>query len=148
MATFSLSSIYWSFGFVAVSVVLGVFAVTILAILVLIIANIFHCCYGFCYNLWNAARDVGLPRTRDDVAAVTIYSDCSGAVDGAAPDDNACTICLDELEAGAEVRVLLRCKHTFHRSCIDQWLIGVRLEICPLCRDNVVDIEIYIGNHK
>nr|CAD1838010.1 unnamed protein product [Ananas comosus var. bracteatus] len=143
MATFSLFSIHWSFGLVATTVVLvafGVtFAVAILAILVLILANIFNCCYDFFRNLRHAAREDGLPRTLDDVAPAMVYSNGT-APSGCRPDDNACPICLDELEAGAEVRVLPRCKHTFHRSCIDQWL-GVRSEICPLCRDHVVDIE-------
>jgi len=42
-----------------------------------------------------------------------------------------CTICLEEFEAGDNLRVL-PCGEKFHRDCIDQWL-ALRAN-CPLCR--------------
>jgi hypothetical protein len=42
-----------------------------------------------------------------------------------------CSICLEELQAGEQVRTL-RCSHTFHLSCIDPWLYHHR--DCPLCK--------------
>ena len=45
-----------------------------------------------------------------------------------------CPICLDDFEAGNEVRTL-PCTHTFHVACIDAWL---RLNVkCPHCRSSV-----------
>ena len=42
-----------------------------------------------------------------------------------------CTICLDSLVEGDEVR-RLKCGHVFHAECIDSWL--VKVAACPLCR--------------
>jgi len=43
-----------------------------------------------------------------------------------------CPICINELEPGDSVRRLPGCDHTFHRSCIDLWLL--RRADCPLCK--------------
>ncbi|KAL1992194.1 hypothetical protein VTN49DRAFT_4226 [Thermomyces lanuginosus] len=44
-----------------------------------------------------------------------------------------CLICLSDYEAAEEIRQLARCKHLFHKDCIDQWLTTGR-NSCPLCR--------------
>lgn len=43
-----------------------------------------------------------------------------------------CVICLRVIEEGEKVRILPKCKHTFHVECIDQWF-GL-CSTCPLCR--------------
>jgi len=43
-----------------------------------------------------------------------------------------CLICLDDYEPEAELR-LLKCRHTFHKSCVDQWLQTGKNN-CPACR--------------
>lgn len=43
-----------------------------------------------------------------------------------------CSICLNGVESGESVRHLPACGHTFHRSCIDLWLL--RRADCPLCK--------------
>ena len=42
--------------------------------------------------------------------------------------DDTCSICLESMESGKE----MRCKHVFHESCLDRWL--VRRGTCPMCR--------------
>src|SRR3989344_9513421 len=42
--------------------------------------------------------------------------------------DDTCSICLEPMESGKE----MRCKHVFHESCLDRWL--VRRGTCPVCR--------------
>jgi hypothetical protein len=46
------------------------------------------------------------------------------ALDGAGafqiPDGERCLICLSDYEAAEELRQLAKCKHVFHRDCIDQ----------------------------
>jgi len=46
-----------------------------------------------------------------------------------------CAICLNTLKCGDRVRQLGPCGHTFHRSCIDLWLL--RRADCPLCKHTV-----------
>ncbi|ORZ21112.1 hypothetical protein BCR42DRAFT_406844 [Absidia repens] len=42
-----------------------------------------------------------------------------------------CPICLDHVDQSVEYRVL-PCRHTFHTSCIDPWLINYK-STCPVC---------------
>lgn len=43
-----------------------------------------------------------------------------------------CSICLSELRPGDNLRRLPSCGHTFHRACVDVWLL--RCADCPLCK--------------
>jgi len=52
------------------------------------------------------------------------------------PEDSECSICLNSLDHSDTVRQLGTCGHTFHKSCIDLWLL--RRADCPLCKGNVV----------
>jgi hypothetical protein len=54
---------------------------------------------------------------------------CGGSSDG--KDD--CAICLAILDSDLR---LLKCKHVFHRECIDGWLRGGR-RTCPSCRAEI-----------
>lgn len=49
-----------------------------------------------------------------------------------------CVICLGEFEEEDECAMLKKCKHTYHRECIDK----VKEDSCPLCRRSIeVKIE-------
>ncbi|KAF7081756.1 hypothetical protein CFC21_085667 [Triticum aestivum] len=48
-----------------------------------------------------------------------------------------CAICLADLAAGEELRVLPRCGHSFHVACVDAWLRAHAT--CPSCRATIVD---------
>jgi len=43
-----------------------------------------------------------------------------------------CLICLDDYEPEVDLR-LLKCRHAFHKSCVDQWLQTGKNN-CPACR--------------
>lgn len=45
----------------------------------------------------------------------------SAAAEGEQAATRQCSICLDDMKPGAEVRTL-PCMHVFHRACIDKWL--------------------------
>jgi len=47
-----------------------------------------------------------------------------------------CPICLISFKQGESVRALGSCGHSFHRGCIDLWLL--RSPECPLCKRNVL----------
>ncbi|XP_072979219.1 E3 ubiquitin-protein ligase ATL6-like [Typha angustifolia] len=66
---------------------------------------------------------------------ITVYSCDRG--------DAVCAICLEELVAGEEVKVLPLCEHVFHASCADQWL-AERSNVCPLCRVKVFEEKIEV----
>jgi len=57
------------------------------------------------------------------------------------PDDSSsCSICLGCIEEDDGVRILPNCRHYFHTSCIDRWLLPctVNNSSCPLCRATVI----------
>ena len=47
-----------------------------------------------------------------------------------------CAICQDRMRQGELVRKLNICEHTFHKSCIDIWLLH-RSVRCPTCRHDI-----------
>ncbi|XVE86715.1 hypothetical protein DITRI_Ditri18aG0055900 [Diplodiscus trichospermus] len=59
---------------------------------------------------------------------------------------NECAVCLSELEEGEKVRKL-KCKHTFHKDCLDKWLQQY-WATCPLCRTKVLPDEIVANYHR
>ncbi|XP_020110111.1 RING-H2 finger protein ATL5-like [Ananas comosus] len=78
------------------------------------------------HHAWYV-RTVGL----DDatIASIPVAAHRGGGGD--------CSVCLGEFRDGELVRLLPKCAHPFHLSCIDTWL---RAHVsCPLCRSLVVD---------
>lgn len=47
-----------------------------------------------------------------------------------------CPICLGEFENGDKVRMLPKCNHGFHVTCIDTWLVSH--SSCPNCRHSLL----------
>uniref|UniRef100_A0A6N2MMJ9 RING-type E3 ubiquitin transferase n=1 Tax=Salix viminalis TaxID=40686 RepID=A0A6N2MMJ9_SALVM len=48
-----------------------------------------------------------------------------------------CAICLGDFMGGEKVRVLPKCNHGFHVSCIDTWLVSH--SSCPTCRQSLLE---------
>eukprot|EP01006_Ploeotia_vitrea_P042917 TRINITY_DN66672_c11_g4_i2.p2 TRINITY_DN66672_c11_g4~~TRINITY_DN66672_c11_g4_i2.p2 ORF type:complete len:194 (-),score=82.08 TRINITY_DN66672_c11_g4_i2:169-750(-) len=65
-------------------------------------------------------------------------------------EEDLCAICLSEFEDGESVREL-RCRHHFHKSCVDQWL--QKKKTCPLCNQvitqavDVHNVEADVASH-
>ncbi|WEW59327.1 hypothetical protein PRK78_004797 [Emydomyces testavorans] len=60
-------------------------------------------------------------------------------------ENDSCLICLCNYEADEEVRLLAKCRHIYHRECIDEWLTTGR-NSCPLCRGEGVSNSSSNGN--
>jgi len=52
-----------------------------------------------------------------------------------AQDKEDCAICLADFKKGDSTRTLPGCGHTFHKACVDLWLL--RRADCPLCKRDV-----------
>ncbi|KAJ8493643.1 hypothetical protein OPV22_015364 [Ensete ventricosum] len=84
------------------------------------------------HHVWYI-RTVGLDESIIGSIAVAEYKAGDGLLDGASD----CSVCLGEFRDGELVRLLPKCGHAFHISCIDTWL---RDHVnCPLCRSHIVD---------
>ncbi|KAI3906140.1 hypothetical protein MKW92_004138 [Papaver armeniacum] len=56
-------------------------------------------------------------------------------------DQDSCAICLCEYEDQDEIRPLMNCRHIFHGSCLNRWMINNQTT-CPLCRTSLVPSQI------
>ncbi|GAA0143964.1 hypothetical protein LIER_04526 [Lithospermum erythrorhizon] len=84
---------------------------------------LFHLSFAHSYNL---------DRPDDFMEGVRYYEHED---DWSSSSSVECSVCLNEIEEGDEVRQL-SCDHVFHRECIDRW-IGYGNVTCPLCRSCV-----------
>ncbi|KAI3967661.1 hypothetical protein MKX01_039571 [Papaver californicum] len=77
------------------------------------------------------------------IPVLTYSSSLSVPANGSSTNyDENCSICLCELSNGETVRVLPKCKHIFHKECIDEWL-PFRSLYCPICRAPVIELSIH-----
>ncbi|XP_052141819.1 RING-H2 finger protein ATL7-like [Oryza glaberrima] len=53
-------------------------------------------------------------------------------------DDAQCSICLGEYNEKEILRIMPKCRHNFHLSCIDVWL--QKQTTCPICRISLKDL--------
>lgn len=60
-------------------------------------------------------------------------------VGGGDQKQNECAICLTEFADGDRMRILPRCGHIFHVTCIDTWLVSH--SSCPSCRQLVLMVS-------
>lgn len=57
-----------------------------------------------------------------------------------------CAVCLSEFEEDEEIRKL-KCKHIFHKDCLDRWLQHCSAT-CPLCRNKVLPDDVVASYHR
>ncbi|THU49572.1 hypothetical protein C4D60_Mb06t10950 [Musa balbisiana] len=84
------------------------------------------------HHVWYI-RTTGLDESTIRAVTAWAYKADDGVL-GESPAD--CAVCLSELRDGELVRLLPKCGHAFHLTCVDTWL---RSHVnCPLCRAPVV----------
>ncbi|KAF8115792.1 hypothetical protein N665_0025s0240 [Sinapis alba] len=86
------------------------------------------------HHFWRITTD-GLQRSA--IASITVvgFKKGEGVIDG-----TDCSVCLSEFEDDEALRLLPKCSHAFHISCIDTWLLSHKN--CPLCRAPVFSTEV------
>lgn len=57
-----------------------------------------------------------------------------------------CSVCLSDFEDGEKIRQL-KCKHRFHKDCVDKWLQQY-WATCPLCRTRVLSDDVVASYHR
>ncbi|CAH9070250.1 unnamed protein product [Cuscuta epithymum] len=82
------------------------------------------------YPIWHI-RTVGLPESVIESILVFSYKTGEGLTEG-----SDCSVCLTEFQEDESLRLLPKCSHAFHVSCIDTWLRSHKN--CPMCRAPVV----------
>ncbi|XP_057443738.1 brassinosteroid-responsive RING protein 1-like [Lotus japonicus] len=70
----------------------------------------------------------------EEILPVTKFSELQQKVDSSSPPPESCAVCLYDFEGEDEIRSLMNCRHIFHRSCLDRWIMGYDHRTCPLCR--------------
>lgn len=82
------------------------------------------------HPIWFIAT-VGLQQSIINSIAVCKYKKGEGLIEG-----TECSVCLNEFQEDETVRLLPKCNHAFHISCIDTWLRAHTN--CPMCRAHIV----------
>ena len=82
------------------------------------------------HHIWYI-NTVGLPQSVIDSITAFKYKKRDGLI-----EETECSVCLSEFEEDESVRLLPKCSHAFHLSCIDTWLRSHKN--CPLCRAPIV----------
>ncbi|CAK9868700.1 unnamed protein product [Sphagnum jensenii] len=76
-------------------------------------------------------HDSGVEQAFIDTLPVFAYGSIRGLKDSAD-----CAVCLNEFGEDDRLRLLPKCNHAFHLSCIDTWLLSN--STCPLCRRSLL----------
>ncbi|KAJ4822022.1 hypothetical protein Tsubulata_001590 [Turnera subulata] len=74
---------------------------------------------------------IGLQQSIINSISVCKYKKGEGLIEG-----TECSVCLSEFQQDETLRLLPKCNHAFHISCIDTWLRSHTN--CPLCRAHIV----------
>lgn len=82
------------------------------------------------YRSLVGKADAGL--SAEEISALPCSKLPFSDAESGATEEQECPICLYNVEPGDSIRQLQTCGHTFHKSCIDLWLL--RRADCPLCK--------------
>lgn len=85
------------------------------------------------HEAWNV-NTTGLDESLIKSIMVFKYKKGSGLAEG-----TDCSVCLSEFQDDESLRLLPKCSHAFHVTCIDTWLKSH--SNCPLCRANIVFVN-------
>ncbi|KAI4377853.1 hypothetical protein MLD38_015420 [Melastoma candidum] len=78
----------------------------------------------------SSSRFSGIDRKAIELLPLFRFESVGGSREGLE-----CVVCINRFEDSETLRLLPKCKHAFHASCIDKWLESH--STCPLCRYRV-----------
>uniref|UniRef100_A0A6N2L7W5 RING-type E3 ubiquitin transferase n=1 Tax=Salix viminalis TaxID=40686 RepID=A0A6N2L7W5_SALVM len=96
--------------------------------------NSFIRCALRCSYLNGSSANRGIKKKALKTFPVVNYSVKDSKLPGL---DTECVICISEFVRDDRVRILPKCSHVFHVSCIDEWLSSH--SSCPTCRHCLVE---------
>ncbi|KAH7852792.1 hypothetical protein Vadar_029254 [Vaccinium darrowii] len=120
-------------------------AVVLLILVIMFILTILIVCYAFCCHgtrtlrhnqqipdglIRPVSRTSGIDKIVIESLPFFKFSALKGLRGGLE-----CAVCLNKFEDVEVLRLLPKCKHAFHISCVDQWLENH--SSCPLCRQRI-----------
>ncbi|KAL3620960.1 hypothetical protein CASFOL_035872 [Castilleja foliolosa] len=82
------------------------------------------------HHVWYI-RTIGLQPSIIGAITIVKFKKGDGLIDG-----TSCSVCLSEFEEDETLRLMPKCNHAFHMSCIDTWLRSHTN--CPICRAGIV----------
>ncbi|KAF7102313.1 hypothetical protein CFC21_103470 [Triticum aestivum] len=106
------------------------------------------------HQAWHGHREPGAAAglAPDDIAVLPTFRYLAaspgrwgggGKAKAKAVAADSCAVCLEELREGALVRMLPSCKHYFHATCVDVWLLSHAT--CPVCRASPGPEKVRLG---
>ena len=93
------------------------------------------------------ALDEGVIHPRAKKSSTTLRDICASLIEvkHESSEEETCTICLSEFEAGEVLVKPTSCRHTFHRHCLEHWVesdLNKRGKCsCPVCRQEIVAVS-------
>lgn len=101
--------------------------------------EILHAIYSMYRHIYSEEEKTASPQTYEIVehCIYCVGKDSTESLKPATNTEHDCSICLDELDSGECVS--LPCNHSYHSSCITEWLKNNRK--CPMCRGSVVTCD-------
>lgn len=80
------------------------------------------------------------PETETDIEySITPAELNSNSIVSIAESESECPICKEPIKTGSIERILTRCGHDFHLTCIDRWVSSN--SSCPVCRTSCKDTQ-------
>ncbi|CAN6463011.1 unnamed protein product [Victoria cruziana] len=134
----------------SIAVIVGVLSIMFSLTFLLLIYAKFCQIPGRAAGFYSVDDDQVLPRTRPgresgldrrivESLPVFLFSALKGSKEGLE-----CCVCLSRFDDKEILRLLPKCKHAFHITCIDRWLESH--SSCPLCRRKVEPADLLLAH--
>ena len=105
------------------------------AFFILAVVSVTSFIFYYLKRLNRAEKLEQFERKKETLARKAVAQLELGRMEEGEGEGGQCSVCLESLSQGQETR-RLPCSHTYHRSCVDRWLLKKRK--CPLCKLDIL----------